>query len=513
MQGIRWAGSPEACARVAGRGREVEGVVRTIRWWARVGVVALAAALVGAVAETSPATGRARPTQPQGRLQSFHSEPGLHPPVVAFTGHLDGSMGDVFVTAQNIEQPGPMILDPNGRLVWFQPVSRGVPMNLQVQHYQGHPVLTYWVGEFRQWGKDIVLDSSYRQVAVIHGGHGLNADLHEFRITPQGTALIDAYQERPADLSALGGSRHGHVLDGVVQELDMKTGRVLWEWHAFGHVPVSASKEPVTKGQAPFDYFHINSIQQLPNHNLIISARNTWSVYEIDRKTGKILWTLGGKHSSFKMGPGTRFEWQHTAHLTGKTLSLFDDGAAPQEEPQSSGKLLRINSASKTVSLIHRYTHSPSLLANSAGSMQVLRNGNVFVGWGPVPDFSEYTPSGHQIFNGAFVWGTATYRAFRFHWSGHPTTRPALVTSPAPNGGLTLYASWNGATRVRKWQVLDGLLPQHLTADGLPYQRTGFETAIHLDNRPAYVAVQAMAPSGQVLGTSRAVATPLLGSG
>jgi hypothetical protein len=484
-----------------------------IRRGAKVGVVVLATALAGAVSEICLGTGSARASQPNGRLQSFHSEPALHPPVVAFTGHLDRSMGDVFVTAQNITQPGPMILDTYGRLVWFQPVSRGVPMNLQVQHYHGHPVLTYWVGEFRQWGEDIVLDSSYRQLAVIHGGHGLNADLHEFRITPQGTALIDAYEERPADLSALGGSRHGHVLDGVIQELDIKTGHVLWEWHALGHVPVSASEEPVTKGSTPFDFFHINSIQQLPNHNLLISARNTWAVYEIDRKTGKVLWTLGGKRSSFKMGPETKFEWQHTARLKGKILSLFDDAAAPQEESQSSGKLLRIHSASRTVSLVHRYTHSPSVLANSAGSMQVLRNGNVFVGWGPVPDFSEYTPSGRQIFNGAFVWGTATYRAFRFHWVGSPAGQPALATSPAPGGGLTLYASWNGATRVRKWQVLEGLLPQHLTADGLPYHRSGFETTIQLNNRPAFVAVQAMAASGQVLGTSQAVATPLLGSG
>src|SRR5690348_14521962 len=130
MQRILWAGGREACARVARRGREVEGVVRTIRRWARVSVVVLAAALAGAVTEISWSTGSARASQANGRLQSFHSEPGLHPPVVAFTGHLDRSMGDVFVTAQNIEQPGPMILDPNGRLVWFQPVSRGVPMNL-----------------------------------------------------------------------------------------------------------------------------------------------------------------------------------------------------------------------------------------------------------------------------------------------------------------------------------------------------------------------------------------------
>jgi hypothetical protein len=444
--------------------------------------------------------------------QSFRSEPGLHPPVVSFTGHLDAGSGDVFVTAQNIHQPGPMILDPQGRLVWFHPVSRGESMNLQVQHYRGHPVLTWWVGKFRQWGNDMILDTSYRTLAVVHGQNGLVADLHDFRITPQGTALIDAFHDTRADLSSVGGPRNGYVLDCAIQEIDIRTGRLLWEWHALGHVPLSASHAFVPSGSTPFDYFHINSIQQLPNGNLIISARNTWSVYEISKSTGRILWTVGGRDASFRMGRGTGFEWQHNARLSGQRLSLFDDGAAPVEEAESSALVLQLHPRSNSVSLVHRYTHSPSLLASSAGSAQILHNGDMFVGWGPEPEFSEYTPSGHQIFNGLFAWGTDSYRAFRFRWNAQPATPPVIALSRTSRG-VTVYASWNGATQVRKWQLLEGLLPNHLTAQGLPYPRTGFETTIQLDNRPPYVAVQAMNASGRVLGTSKAVADPLIGLG
>jgi hypothetical protein len=443
--------------------------------------------------------------------QSFRSQPDLHPPQVRFSNDLDAASGDVFVTAQNIEQPGPMIIDPHGRLVWFYPMSRGQPMNLQVQRYQGKPVLTWWDGLFRHWGEDYIMSSSYHMLAVVHGGDGLVADLHDFRITPQGTALVDSYREARANLKSLGGPSNGHVLDCIIQELDIKTGQVLWEWHSLGHIPLSASHEPVTSGTA-FDYFHLNSIQQLSNGNLLISARNTWAVYEIDRQTGRIIWEVGGKHPSFRMGPHTNFEWQHNARLNGSTLSLFDDGAAPQEEFESSAKVLRVNQSAHRVTLLHRYIHRPSLVANSAGSTEILPDGDVFVGWGPQPDFSEYTPGGRQIFNGAFSWGTDSYRAFRFRWKGQPTTPPALVLSPTSDGGVKLYASWNGATQARKWQVLAGLTPATLTGDGLPYARTGFETAITLPDRPPYIAVQAMAHSGQVLGVSKTVADPLLGS-
>jgi hypothetical protein len=357
----------------------------------------------------------------------------------------------------------------------------------------------------------MILSNSYRTLAVVRGANGLHADLHEFQITRQGTALIDAYPETTADLSSIGGSRHGHVLDCVIQELDIKTGRLLWEWHALGHIPLSASHTPVISASVPFDFFHLNSIQQLPDGNLLISARNTWSVYEINRRTGKVMWTLGGRRSNFRMGPKTNFEWQHNARLRGNTLSLFDDASAPQEESESSGKVLRINMRTHRVSLIHRYTHSPSLVAGAAGSTEVLPNGNVFVGWGPEPDFSEYTASGRQIFNGLFVWGTATYRAFRFRWSARPATAPKITLARTQDGGVTIYASWNGATMVGKWQVLAGLDHNHLIADGLPFNRTGFETAIHLGDRPPYLAVQAMAPSGRVLGTSNTASEPLLG--
>ena len=65
---------------------------------------------------------------------------------------------------------------------------------------------------------------------------------------------------------------------------------------------------------------------------MLLSARNTWTLYDVDIHSGAIRWRLGGAHSSFKLGPGTRFYWQHDAELQpGGLISVFDNGSDPAE--------------------------------------------------------------------------------------------------------------------------------------------------------------------------------------
>jgi hypothetical protein len=444
---------------------------------------------------------------------SYHTV-GFHPPRVTVTSDPDTSSGDIFLAAKHLGsslhfQRGPMILDSRGRLVWFEPVN-GKITNLEVQHYHGRPVLTWW--ESRGKGSrafDVILNRSYHTVAVLHAGHGYRADSHEFQITPQNTALIDAVYGTKANLTAVGGPANGIVTDCVILELNIKTGRVVWKWNALNHIPITASYAPYKPGQR-YDYLHMNSVQALPNGNLLMSGRNTWAVYEIDRHTGRIIWSLGGKHSSFSMGSGTQFSWQHDAHLyPGGRLSLFDDATnGPlQEESQSSGLELHLNLGSRTAALIHRYDHRPPLLASSQGSVQLLPNGNVFVGWGDQPEFSEYRPDGQQIFNGSFPFGAQSYRAYRFQWSGQPQTKPAVALAPNADGSVRVWASWNGATAVRSWRVLGGESRNHMARLG-GRGRMGFETAMKPVSEPAYFEVQALGAGGRVLGTSTAHADP-----
>ncbi|MGH2881569.1 MAG: arylsulfotransferase family protein, partial [Solirubrobacteraceae bacterium] len=376
--------------------------------------------------------------------------------------------------------------------------------DLRVQHYQGRPVLTWWQGYSGAGvgaGEDVIYDSSYRQIAVVRAGNGLTADLHEFRITPQGTALITAYYPVYWDASKLHGAAQQIVLDSVVQEIDIKTGLVLYQWDSLDHVPLSDSYEAIPKSAgSPFDYFHINSVQQQANGDLLISARNTWAAYDIDHQAGAVVWTLGGKNSSFKLGSGVTFAFQHDVRLHANTdaiVTLFDDGGGPPRvHAQSRAITVRLDSSGKTATLVSEEQHSPALAAAFEGNLQALPGGDQFVGWGQQPYFSEYNAQGQMVFDARFVDSNSSYRAYRFPWIGRPTAPPA-VAAVSTGATTNVYVSWNGATQVTSWRVLAGSSASSLQAVATA-SKQGFESQIPVAAAP-YVAVQGLDAAGRVL--------------
>jgi hypothetical protein len=468
-----------------------------------------------AAAATLPASSAA-PDAASG-VRHFVSRPDLTPPNVTLTHHGPAgtsTAGDppYFLLTPNAGPgtPGLMILDRAGGLVWYSPNGQGTEqrLDLKVQSYQGKPVLTWWEGQVTAGhgqGRVVIADSSYSPIATVSAGQGLSADLHEFVISPQDTALVTAYKPVTANLSHLGGPAKGVVFSGVVQEIDIPSGRVLFEWSSIDHVPVTDTVTPFTGGtsKVPFDYFHINSISIAPDGTLLVSARNTSTVYKIARPSGQVVWRLGGKRSSFEMGPGTRFWFQHHALPQGaNTLSIFDDGGAPPKEPQSRGILVNLNTSTMRATLQRSYIHPTTrLLASFEGSMQVLPGSRVLIGWGNLPYFSEFTANGTLILDGQYPAGDQTYRVFSAAWTGQPTDQPAAAARPGPAGGSVVYASWNGATRVASWTVLAGSSPNKLAQAGSRGGH-GFETAITVNNPGPYFAVTANDASGQTLGQS-----------
>lgn len=445
-----------------------------------------------------------------GLVQSFQSAPKLQPPVIQVTADsLSPTEGDIFLTpTHGYGQPGPMILNPQGQLVWFHAVPSGdAAANLQVQSYRGEPVLTWWEGGIATslgvgFGRDEIVNSSYKPVATVDAGNGYQADLHEFQITPQGSAFVTAYALADADLSSVGGSANGILQDAVVQEIDIPTGLVMFEWHAYGHVSLSDSYSRPKGAGEPWDFFHLNSVSLDPwgDGNFVISSRNTWTAYEVNHISGAIEWRLGGRHSSFKMGAGTGTAWQHDVQWQPDgTLTIFDNGATPKEHSESRVIRERIDWSRKSVALVSRYTDK--LLSGSQGDDQVLANGDSFVGWGEEPYMTEFSPSGQLLFAAHFPYPGQSYRAFRFPWSATPASRPAIAVSAGAGDSATVYASWNGATAVSAWQVLTGASSASL-APVATAPSTGFETSVAVGSPETYLAVQALGSNGQVLGTS-----------
>jgi hypothetical protein len=458
--------------------------------------------------------GRPRLPAKAGLNQSFVSEPSLQPPSVQVRVNSPAAtQGDIFLTAgSGYGQAGAMIIDGAGRLVWFQPAAKGNEVtDLKVELYEGRPVLTFWQGHVDLgvgFGEHEIYDSSYRRIASVAAGNGYYADLHDLQITQQGAAYLTANSLVRADLTSVGGSRDGALKDGIVQEVDIKTGLVMFEWHAYGHVHVydSYASSPRDR-KRPWDFFHINSISPDPwgDGDLLISSRNTWAVYEIDHHTGAIAWRIGGKRSSFRMGAGTGTAWQHDARWQpDHTLTIFDNGAVPDVHSQSRAVRERIDWKRRTVELVGREVHTPALHSGSQGNAQLLPNGNSFIGWGEDPYFTEFSPAGQVLFDARLPAPTQVYRAFRFPWSAMPATPPAIALKVTGPTTTTVYASWNGATGVSSWNVLAGGTPATLaTIATVP--SSGFETAIAVPSAAPVFLVQALGAAGEVLGTSHAI--------
>ena len=453
----------------------------------------------------------------RGDVWQFHSRPDLAPAAVTITKRSNAAPGDIFVAPQEGPiQDGPEILDPNGQLIWFKSLpGDDLATDFRVQSYHGAPVLTWWQGYQAAGigiGVDVINDSSYRQIAAVRAANGLNADLHEFQLTQKGTALIVAEYPVIYNASSVHGSTQQNVLDSVVQEIDIPTGLVLFQWDSLDHVPLTDTYQSSPGGaHRPFDYFHVNSVDVDHDGNLVISGRNTWAAYKLNHHTGAVIWRLGGRHSSFKLARGVYWAFQHDVRIRSYNdwfVTLFDDDRAPGH--QSRGIKLFLDLRRMTAKQVAQHAHSPALYSSFEGNFQQLSDRHDFLGWGQQAYFSEYDSRGNLVFDGHFIddklpYPVQSYRAYRFVWNGTPVTLPAI--DAVPKGHSTVvYASWNGATNVASWHVLGGSTLGALTQVGSA-RRSGFETTITVRGQQ-YVAVQAIGASGNVLQTSSTVKVP-----
>jgi hypothetical protein len=451
------------------------------------------------------------PTAAPADYQSFDTMPGVQAPIMSVTTpDRDRGAGDILTTnGPGPGRYGPLIYTPNGRLVWFEQLSGGQSAeNLSVQSYKGRRDLTFWQGKVLSLGfgvgEDVVMSSHYQTVARIPGGNGLHADLHDFQIVPKEVAYITAYNPIRCDLSPVQGSRDGSLVDTAVQEIDMKTGLVRWEWHGLDHVGVAESETAPPTNSMPWDWFHLNSLDPQPDGNIFISARSTWAGYQLERGTGKILWRLGGLKSSFKMGPGTKTAWQHDGRiLPSGEVSFFDNGSNPPIHKQSQAVRIALDFKTHEAHLRSVYTHSGPLLSVSQGNMQTLPSGRTVVGYGAVPEISEFANTGTLLFDAHLPYAFSSYRAIRSPWSGRPLSPPSVLAGLNNTGEETIvHASWNGATEVASWRVLAGEHPGALAAK-TTIPASDFESSTSLPKKYAWVAVQALNGAGRLLGSSR----------
>ena len=379
--------------------------------------------------------------------------------MTVLSGAVRPGNADIFIAPAGGAYPaGPEILTPAGKVVWFHPLPAGeIATDFRTQTYRGQRVLTWFQSEGAAapggpvvqaspsarraparvvrvspngpTGTDYIYNDRYQQVATVRAGDGDATDFHEFLITPSGLALVLADRVATADLTSIGGPSDQRVIDGVVQEIDISTGRVLFQWDSATHVPYGDSYMPRPSSPGtPWDWFHINAVHLDTDGNLLVSSRNTWTIFKVDRLTGKILWQLGGKHSSFALraAPGEEldrdgkiFAWQHDPEAVGDgDYTVFDDESGDDLAASSRVVTVRLDLATRVATLVRSYAQPEGQVAQVMGSAETTAGGNVFVGWGSLPYISEFSRSGELLFNAKLPKGVSTYRAYLSAW--HP---------------------------------------------------------------------------------------------
>ncbi|CAI4216061.1 unnamed protein product [Parascedosporium putredinis] len=410
-------------------------------------------------------------------------------------------------------QAGPYILRDDGDLVWSGYAIYSIwSTNFQAARWRGQDVLFSFEGDHNAGyghghGHITLMDRHYETVRELRAGN------HK---------LI--YQPVARDLTAWGAKPEQQwIVNAIIQELDIATGKVLFEWASLDHVTPDEAILPINPGQAgsgynssdAWDYFHINSVDKDADGNYLISARDACSIHKINGTDGSIIWRLAGKKSSFRLGKGVDFCFQHHARWLAQeeegaveVISLYDNSAHGTEHDDgnevrtaatSSGKVVRVDTRTWEAEL---------------GSTQILPNGNALVNWGSEGAVTEFLPDGTPVFHaymdsGDLGVGVQNYRAFRFNWTGIPSEEPAIV-SLAEDGGTTVYVSWNGDTETDVWrfyEVVDGVGSRRFLGEK---KRTSFETSFSLPGkRVGEVVAEAVDERGRVLrGTAVARVEP-----
>lgn len=472
------------------------------------------------------------------QVWSFLSSPNLRPMKISVTTESAGlasgfTMITPFTAADVLYgQPGALMMDNSGNPLWFHPLASNLAnMDFKVQRYYESPVLTFWQGSFLASGLSApgscyyILDNHYQIVKTVTAQNGFTSDGHEFLITPNNTALFIATKDVLLDLRPYGGAESGIVLDYSIQEIDLSNNKLIFFWDALKHIPITNTYESVGNMSSSgniWDVYHMNAVSLTDDHNdILVSGRNTWTIYRINKPTGNIVWQLGGKQSSFTIESSASFSWQHDARfISNDLISMFDDNCCssnsytPPETPYSHGLFLRLNFADMTAKFESSYYHNPNVNSHSEGNLQILDNGNIFIGWGGSPHFSEFAMGGNDVNNpqknllyDATIPGeNTTYRAYRYDWKATPFYPPNIVAT-SNDSGMVVYASWNGSTETKFWQIYAGTSVNDLKFV-TSIAKTGFETTIPLaGNNSSYVQVKATDTNGSVLGVS-AVITP-----
>ncbi len=306
------------------------------------------------------------------------------------------------------------IMDSTGSLIyWKQESNKGLNFTLQPSGY-----LSYW-----NENNFFLMDSSYNIIDTIGCGNGYTADWHEFIHLENHHSLLFAYDNQYIDMSQVieGGDTNALVEGAVIQELD-ENKNVIFQWRTWDHFEITdASGLDFTVSIIP--YVHANALELDKDSNILLSSRLIDEITKIDRKTGDIIWRLGGKKNQFAFINDTEmFCRQHDIRrIKNGNITLFDNGEC-HNPPLSIVKEYKLDEENKTAELVWYLENPKNAYCGLMGNAQRLPNGNTFINWGLTSvtgsqNITEVTPNKEIVFELTFDESfVILYRAHKYDW-------------------------------------------------------------------------------------------------
>lgn len=374
----------------------------------------------------------------------------------------------------------------------------------------------------------VIMNSQYQEVSRIVLQSNKTLDSHEFRPQPDGKKALITTNWKADKVAAELDQGERSFLNSGFQEIDMTTGKAIFDWNPWSH-GVFANESCDTKGMQSFqeewDWAQLNSVDKNFPGDYLVSSRYTSTIYKISGTDGSVSWRLGGCAglSDFEMEDGVQFHWQHQARWqfeneTHTVISLFDNAAEPEGDrnadiPQarSSGKIIMLDHRAHTAKMLRRFDRPDGQTSNDGGSLQTLgadvQTSNVLVNWGLQGYLSEYDGENRLLAEAKFLSNRhRTYRAYKYPWVGHPIEPPVLKIMPIGQSdgeiASAFHVSWNGATEVVSWAFFGGTALDSPFKPLAVVKKHGFETSWVMGGAVKFAYAEALDAQGKIIGKS-----------
>ncbi len=357
--------------------------------------------------------------------------------------------------------PSMMIIDGDGEVAYIK--------NLNINQVCGDfKIQNNGLMSFYMQDKFYMMDSTFTIIDSVSCGNGIETDLHDMKILPNGNFLMLGIEELVMDLSSfhlfgpnnVPGGIQAVVECGIVQELDINKN-VVFEWHATNHFAFDDIDEAWLPDPNMVDWTHCNAVEQDTDGNILLSSRHFNEITKIDRQNGSIIWRFGGNANQFNfLNDPLNFRRQHDVRrISNGNLTVFDNGDGNYLSPfhYASAKEYQLNVSAMTADLVWNYTDDVNDYSLAMGSFQHQPGGNAVISYGINANqnktFNVVNNSGQKILDFTFLDSLVTYRVQYYPSFPWAFNRP--VISCYENSGQYYldagpgYASYNwsnGAT-------------------------------------------------------------------